>query len=55
MIPGRKPCSHCFDPLCEFQPKTGLDQIPTEILFDLILGLGLPEKACSKEKEKNEK
>lgn len=53
MVPGRKPYFHCFQPLYEFYPEIGLDQIPTEILFDLILGLGLLEKAHSKEKEKN--
>lgn len=41
MLPGRKPSFCCFEPFYEFYPETGLDQIPTEILLDLILGLRL--------------
>lgn len=53
MVSGRKPCFHGFEPLYEFYPEAGLDQTPTEMLFDLILGLGLLEEAYSKEKKKN--
>lgn len=41
MVPDRKPCYNCFEPFYEFYPETRLDQIPTEILLDLILGLRL--------------
>lgn len=55
MVPGRKPYFHRFEALYEFYPETGLDQIPTEILLDLILGLGLLKEAYSKEKKKKTK
>lgn len=43
MVPGRKPSFQCFEPFNEFYPETALDLIPTEILLDLIFGLGLLE------------